>query len=580
MSTAAGFRRPLLIQSWRCNPQRRLLNGDSVELIRFLFARSRRIFVLTVVFGCLSGITNAGMLAVVNASLFRQRESSGSLLITFIVLCAIAPLTRVVSELLLAKLGQNAIFTLRTELARQVLRVPLPDIEQAGVHRILSVLTDDIAILTGMVSTVPVLFINMGVIVSCLAYLGGLKWQLVMALLALMALGISTYQLAVRRAAPYFKRARASENDLQKHYHGLLHGAKELKLHQRRRGDFLARVLSGAAARFRKEVISGMRIYSVAASWGQLLVFVIIGVSVFGLRSTLAAGDGVLSGFIMALLYLMSPLQAVMNAAPGLARAKTAIRNIEDLGLRLDQAAVPEENDTAHPPSGVTPAHVELTGVTYTYVAEDSADAFTLGPIDLAIRPGELLFVTGGNGSGKTTLAKLLVGLYIADRGEVRCNGELITDQNREGYRQLFSAVFSDFFLFESLLGFAGGAQMDNNARKHLSRLRLEHKVRVQDGVFSTVDLSQGQRKRLALLICCLENRPILFFDEWAADQDPAFKDIFYFSILPELKAQGKAVIVISHDERYYAVADRLVHLDAGRVTGGLPASLPVAANI
>ena len=549
-----------------------------MELIRFLFARSRRIFVFTVVFGCLSGVTNAGMLAIVNAALFRQKGNSSTLLVTFIVLCAIAPLTRVVSELLLARLGQNAIFALRTELARQVLRVPLQRIEQAGAHRILSVLTDDIPMLTGMISTVPVLFINIGVVASCLIYMGWLKWQLLLALLGLMALGITTYQLAVRRAAPYFKRARASENDLQKHYQGLLHGVKELQLHRHRREDFLARVLSGAAALFRTEVISGMRIYSVAASWGQLLVFVIIGISVFGLRGTLAAGDGVLTGFILALLYLMSPLQVVMNAAPGLARAKTAIKNIEDMGLKLKQAAVAEESGIATS-SGVLSVRVELTDLTYTYKAEDSADAFTLGPIDLALEPGELLFITGGNGSGKTTLAKLLVGLYAADRGEVHCNGELITDQNRDSYRQLFSAVFSDFFLFESLLGFERGAQLDDDARKYLSRLRLEHKVRVQDGSFSTIELSQGQRKRLALLICCLENRPLLFFDEWAADQDPTFKDIFYFSILPELKAQGKTVVVISHDDRYYSIADRLVHLEAGRVTCGVPASLPVAAH-
>lgn len=550
-----------------------------MELIRFLFVRSGRIFIFTVIFGCLSGITNAGMLAVVNASLFAQKGNPGTLLGTFIVLCAIAPLTRVVSELLLTKLGQNAIFALRTELARQVLRVPLQKLEQAGAHRVLSVLTDDIPILTGMISTVPVLFINIGVVASCFIYMGWLKWQLLLALLGLMVLGITTYQLAVRQAAPYFRRARASENDLQKHYQGLLHGVKELKLNQGRREDFLARVLSGAAGLFRTEVISGMRIYSVASSWGQLLVFVVIGISVFGLRGTLAAGDGVLTGFIMALLYLMSPLQVVMNAAPGLARAKTAIKNIEDLGLKLTQAAIVEGRGIAASSSSVMSVRVELTGVAYTYTAEDSADAFTLGPIDLALEPGELLFITGGNGSGKTTLAKLLVGLYAADRGDLRCNGELITDQNRDSYRQLFSAVFSDFFLFESLLGFAGGAQLDSEARKHLSRLRLEHKVRVQDGSFSTIELSQGQRKRLALLICCLENRPILFFDEWAADQDPAFKDIFYFSILPELKAQGKTVVVISHDDRYYAVADRLVHLDAGQMTAAAPSSLPVAAH-
>jgi putative ATP-binding cassette transporter len=481
---------------------------------------------------------------------------------------------------LLTRLGQNAIFTLRTELARQALGVPLQKIEEAGAHRILSVLTDDIPILTGMISTVPVLFINIGVVASCLIYMGWLKGKLLLALLGVMFLGIATYQLAVRKATPYFKRARASENDLQKHFQGLIHGMKELKLHQGRREDFLGKVLSAAAGVFRSNVISGLRVYSVASSWGQLLVFLVIGISVFWLRDTLAAGEGVLTGFIMALLFLMSPLQAVMNAAPGLARAKTAIKNIEDLGLKLTQSAVAEESGMAPASfSGIAPVRLELNGVAYTYRHEDSADSFTLGPVDLTVESGELLFIAGGNGSGKTTLAKLVVGLYTADLGEIRCNGELITQKNRDSYRQLFSAVFSDFFLFESLLGFEQGPSLDDEARKHLARLRLEHKVRVQNGTFSTVDLSQGQRKRLALLICCLENRPILFFDEWAADQDPVFKEVFYFSILPELKAQGKTVIVVSHDDRYYTVADRIVHLEAGRVSAGTPALLAAAAR-
>ena len=141
----------------------------------------------------------------------------------------------------------------------------------------------------------------------------------------------------------------------------------------------------------------------------------------------------------------------------------------------------------------------------------------------------------------------------------------IATDENREFYRQHFSVVFSDFYLFESLLGL-DSPELDEQARNYLAQLQLTHKVEVKDGALSTTDLSQGQRKRLALLTAYLEDRPIYVFDEWAADQDPLFKEVFHYQLLPELKAKGKTVLVISHDDRYYHVADHIIKLEYGKI--------------
>jgi putative pyoverdin transport system ATP-binding/permease protein len=125
--------------------------------------------------------------------------------------------------------------------------------------------------------------------------------------------------------------------------------------------------------------------------------------------------------------------------------------------------------------------------------------------------------------------------------------------------------VFSDFHLFESLLGLEG-PELDERAREYIGQLKLTPKIEVKDGALSTLDLSQGQRKRLALLTAYLEDRPVYLFDEWAADQDPLFKEVFYYQLLPELKAKGKTIVVISHDDHYYHVADRIVKLEYGAV--------------
>jgi putative ATP-binding cassette transporter len=196
---------------------------------------------------------------------------------------------------------------------------------------------------------------------------------------------------------------------------------------------------------------------------------------------------------------------------------------------------------------------------------------FSIGPINLTIQPGELVFIVGGNGSGKTTLAKVLTGLYEPEEGTIEVDGRTIGWRERAAYRQRFSAVFNDFHLFDALLGIVdpddpSRAQADARANALVAKLALDHKVKVVDGAFSTRALSTGQRKRLALVVAYLEDRPFYLFDEWAADQDPSFKAVFYEQLLPELRARGKAVIVITHDDRYFDLADRLLKLDNGRI--------------
>jgi putative ATP-binding cassette transporter len=202
--------------------------------------------------------------------------------------------------------------------------------------------------------------------------------------------------------------------------------------------------------------------------------------------------------------------------------------------------------------------------------AGNGESGFRLGPLDLVFEPGQITFIVGGNGSGKSTLAKLITGLYVPQSGTVSLNGEPIDHQNIEWFRQNSSAIFTDFHLFEEYLGFDRPG-LDGEVRRYLEQLQIAHKVTVQDGRLSTIDLSQGQRKRLALLTALLEDRQIYVFDEWAADQEPKFREIFYREILVDLKKRGKTVIVITHDDRYFDRADQLVKLDFGRMVDATP---------
>jgi putative ATP-binding cassette transporter len=290
---------------------------------------------------------------------------------------------------------------------------------------------------------------------------------------------------------------------------------------------------------------------------------VLIGLLVFVVPSLKEISVATLTGYALILLYMVVPLEVLSGGFAIIGRATVSLNQIESLGLSLKTDSSSDERlEEIVRPSWQT---LELDGVVRSYQLEKDNSSFVLGPIDLILHSGELVFIIGGNGSGKTTLAKLLTGLYPPEAGEIRFNGQTITSSNVDDYREHFSAVFSDFYLFESLLGLEA-PRLDAQAREYLSQLQLDGKVEVKDGVLSTLDLSQGQRKRLALLTAYLEDRPIYVFDEWAADQDPLFKEVFYFQLLPEMKARGKTVIVISHDDRYYSVGDRVIKLDSGRL--------------
>src|SRR5689334_2979860 len=535
-----------------------------MKSIYFFMRYSRRFVLLAVLTGIISGLSSTGLLALINAALKGTSYTASSLMLAFVALCVVVALSRIASELLLSRIAQKAMYELRLKLCSQVLQVPLRRLEEIGVHRVLTALTDDVPAVTNAVASIPVLCINTAIVVGCLVYLGFLSALPLLGMMIFLVLGIATYQFAVMKGLHYFKAARADGDRLFHHFQSLTGGIKELKLNRSRREAFTAEVLEPAAASFKRYNLQGQAIYTVAASWGQLLSFIVIGLLIFVLPVFTNISEQVLTGYALALLFMTTPLQGIMLSAPNLGRANVALNHMDELGLQLSSHSVEVDQRSLTLPRAAW-RRLDLIDITHQYRREGQEHNFTLGPISLNFVPGEIVFIIGGNGSGKTTFAKMLAGLYAPENGEIRLDGQSVTDQNRVDFREHFSTVFSDFHLFDSLLGLSG-PKLDNRAKDYLVQLQLDHKVEIKGGKLSTVDLSQGQRKRLALLTAFLEDRSIYLFDEWAADQDPTFKKFFYYELLQELKSRGKTVFVISHDDSYYDVADRLLKFENGKL--------------
>jgi putative pyoverdin transport system ATP-binding/permease protein len=537
-----------------------------MNLIEFLLKASWVSVVAAAITGSISGIGSAASIALINRSISEitptHPQASQGLLWGFIGLVAVALVTNLVSQFLLVQLAQDAIYKLRLRISGWILASPLRHLEELGANRLLVTLTEDVQSISSAVFIVPTLCTNAAIILASLTYLGWLSICVLLGTLGFLVLAISLVQLLINRAVSFFTKAREENDVLMKHFQAITDGVKELKLHAQRREDFFAEDLQATAATLRDYRIGSQRAIALSNGLGELLFFLLLGLLVYGLPQIRTVSSELLSGYVLTISYIMRPIGNVLSNLPSLSQAGVALRKIDALGLSLASRA---ENLARTTNVRDEFTQIEIQQATHSYQLAGEETNFTLGPIDLTLYPGELLFIVGGNGSGKSTLAKLLTGLYVPDGGEIRLDGKVIDDRNRELYRQLFSTVFADFYLFDRFMGLRL-ADPDVQAQAYLAQLQLTHKVTVENGKLSTTALSQGQRKRLALLTAYLEDRPIYLFDEWAADQDPFFREIFYQQLLPELKQRGKSVLVISHDDRYFHLADRLIKLDYGKI--------------
>jgi putative ATP-binding cassette transporter len=546
-----------------------------MNLLRLLLRTSFKGVVLAVVAGALSGVSSVGLLVLVHTAL-GQGGNKAALAWCFAALCVCVLAAKVFSQASLIALSQRAVSALCLHLSRRILATPLRQLEEMGPHRLLATLTNDVPTIVLAYNALPNICISVVIVACVLGYLAWLSWQVSLAVLGFMMLGVASYRLSASRAQQYLKKAREEQDVLQEHFRSLLDGIKELKTHRQRRADFLRESLEKTVRTLERHNTVGMTLFMASISWGRLLFFVLLGFVVFLLPAIRDIDAATLNGYALAILFVISPMENVMALFPIMSRTRVAARKVDALGLAL----APEELEPAPDPLPIPTGwrSLDLVGVTHAYHREREG-GFTLGPVDLSLRPGEVVYLVGGNGSGKTTLAKVLSGLYYPETGEMRIDGQAVSKEDLGGiggmlhpncclerYRQLFSVVHADCHLFGSLLGLKV-ADLHEQAQAYLAELHLDQLVRVEDGVLSTTELSRGQRKRLSLLVAYLEDRPVYVFDEWAADQDPLFKSVFYTKLLPGLKARGKAVLVITHDERYFSLADRLLHLEDGKLT-------------
>ncbi|MCF8005886.1 MAG: cyclic peptide export ABC transporter [Methylovulum sp.] len=532
-----------------------------MQLLDFFSKESRPPKSQIIFTALVSGLANGYLLMIMNdaaASVGRNEDLQMQNFFLFFADLLLLIYTRQYSLKQAIVIAENAIDRVRIRITNKLRQTELAFIETTGHAAIFTRITQD----ASLISESAIILINacqqMIVVVICLLYIAWLSIPGFIVTGIVIVLSIFMYLYNSRYINKQLHEASTKEADFFTGIDSILMGFKEIKINHKKNNALFdhIKIISKEAKDIK--VATGLN-FVIDLMFAQTAFFIVCAVIIFALPILTFINANEVVGITVAVLFLFGPLSTVVGALPIFGRANVAVENLYSLEAEIDLASKPLRNTPIEIPEFTS---LELEQVNFCYHDTSNSSTFGIGPINLKINQGETVFIVGGNGSGKSTLVKLITGLYFPASGALYFNNQPLEEADYCHYREMYSSIFADFHLFESLYG------VDDIDQKRmtelLSTMKLEKKTGFKNNRFSNTDLSTGQRKRLAYIAAMMENKQIYVFDEWAADQDPEFRKYFYEVLLKDLKQQGKTIIAVSHDDRYFSVADKIIKLESG----------------
>ncbi len=536
-------------------------------LRRFLKEHRQDSWRLVSIMAVCSGLANGALLGLINGGASSASQSGVKLqyFILFIVAMGIFCYAKKVSMSHSIRTIEKMLHQLRMRIIEKMRWSELRGMESFTKGEVYTKISQD----TVTISQSAFFLVNIvqsGImVICCLLYIAWISpWAFLVTLVA-VTLAISIYWGHRKRLVGDMADMSRKEMELVDSVSHIIEGYKEIRVNKAKNDGVFAHYANLAEESKRLKIKSNDT-FIIEIMFSQIFFYLLIAAVVFILPQLVPTYSAVVIKTTAAILFVVGPLDMIATTAPLVTRANSALKNIYDLEDRIDALTKGKQDVYEAPSIYAGFSSVAAQGIQFTYRDENNNPLFAVGPFNLEIKRGEVVFFVGGNGCGKTTLMKMLTGLYRPDLGELRVDGTRVEPQCYQNYRELFSVIFSDFHLFDRLYGLDDVAPA--KVRELLKEMDIAHKTRFEDGRFTQVDLSTGQRKRMALISALLEDRPILMFDEWAADQDPHFRKYFYETMVPAFKKAGKTVLAVSHDDRYWHIADRVVKMEYGQVAG------------
>ena len=514
---------------------------------------------------CLAGLADGLLVIIISSAAQDQAALNVRYLFMFILGIAIQVLTRKYSLNETAITARTAISKTHIRIADKVRRANLLAFEDIGKSRIYTTLTENSELIFEASRRVASFLTYAIMTVFSFLYIAYLSVTAFWLSLIVIVSGSLVYAYNERSISKELHLSMRKESEFLDSLNHVLEGFKELKMNKGKSDDLFQNYLKVISAGAREVRLKTELSFISNTIFASFFIFALLGAVVFLLPQIAEAPPRLIISVVAVLLFVMGPLGFLVDAAPVIMKGNMAVAKLNELENILDPVDDTKDTLVEGPLQRKDDfARIAMERVVFSYKAPDEQAVFSLGPLDLTIHKGEVLFIVGGNGSGKTTLIKLLAGLYYPQGGLISFDDIPVNAHNYEYYRRFYSIIFMDFHLFDRLYGLE---KIDEDKlNRLLQAMELSDKIAYREGKWSAINLSTGQRKRLALIVALLEDRPLYIFDEVAADQDPIFRKHFYEQILKELKAQGKTIIAVTHDDRYFHVADRVLKMEYGKI--------------
>jgi len=517
-----------------------------------------------IIVGTISAIANAGLLAIINsaAKATQDEELNYYFFALYIIIFLIFFLAKKFAILEATKEIEKILKDIRSRISHKIKESDLLTIEKLDSAKIFTRLTRDTTLVsqsaTEMLATVQ----SLVMVFFALIYILIISPIMFFLIVSALVMTVMVYSIFAKETQRDLAKSGVLEDEFFNSLDATLSGFKELKVNTQKRGFIYKRHIGILENLYTLRSDLSER-FTAIMMFAETFLYILLGAIVFVVPHLVLEDSVTIIQVTAAMLFIIGPIDNAIYVFPMATKTNIAIKNIYKLEDSLS---------TNLPNINILPEHnyfkdfesLKFKNIEFEYQDTQNERLFGIGPIEFEIKRGETLFIVGGNGSGKSTLMKTLLYLYPPSKGDVYIDNERIDEYNAQSYRNLFSIILSDFYLFKDLY------EMEKIDYKYvnelLSRMGLDQKTKFINGSFTNTNLSTGQRKRLALIAAILEDKEIYLFDEWAADQDPEFRKYFYQTILPKLKSEGKTIIAVTHDETYFDCCDRAFKMKDGQM--------------